>query len=58
MESKRRFAGGTIEKFKSVLLSVGIHTKVVEEENYKEYWYSNRIEIDGIETGRYEWQRQ
>ena len=40
----------TIEKFKSVLLSVGIHTKVVEEENYKEYWYSNRIEIDGIET--------
>lgn len=40
----------TIERFQNVLQEVGINTRVIKKESYQNYWYSNRIEIDGLTT--------
>ena len=40
----------SIEKFGQTLNSLGIECCVVQEESYKDHWYSNRIEIKGLPT--------
>ena len=38
----------TVHKFQSILNNLGIKTYVASEEQYRENWYSNRIEIEGL----------
>ena len=40
----------TIRKFKGILESVGIKLQIIREEKYKEFWYSNRIEVCDLTT--------
>ena len=40
----------SVERFKQIMSSLGIEYCVVQEENYKDHWYSNRIEIKGLPT--------
>ena len=40
----------SVKRFGQVLSSLGIETCLVQEESYKDHWYSNRIEIKGLPT--------
>lgn len=40
----------SVERFGHILSSLGIDREVVQEESYKDYWYSNRIEVKGLPT--------
>lgn len=40
----------SVEKFGQILSSLGIESCLVQEESYKDHWYSNRIEIKGLPT--------
>lgn len=40
----------TISKIREILDGLGIKTEIVEKTSYKNFWYSNRIEIEGLPT--------
>lgn len=38
----------TIAKVEQILNELEIHTKFVAEYDYKDFWYSNRLEVEGV----------